>query len=77
MRVMDVEDTATYPARLLEVYGPDGAPPLAIERSICAANDGGRWVFETSGPAYPFEDRSAYARRVADWARAVLVERAT
>jgi hypothetical protein len=63
MRVVNVDDTATYPARVLEVYGPEGAPPLSMERSIAAANDGGRWVFETSGQAYPFEDESAYARR--------------
>jgi hypothetical protein len=64
MRVTNVDDTATYPARILEVYGPNGAPPLAIERSITAANDGGRWIFETFGPAYPFEDLAAYTRRV-------------
>ena len=63
LRVVNVDDTAMYPARLLEVYGPDGTPPLADERSIVAANDGGRWVFETSGEAYPFEDQSAYTRR--------------
>ncbi|WP_156160727.1 hypothetical protein [Demequina soli] len=64
IRVVNVEDTATYPARVLEVFGPDGEPPLALERSIVAANDGGRWVFETSGSAYPFEDQSAYLHRV-------------
>jgi len=63
MRVVSVGDTATYPARVLEVYGPEGVPPLALERSIVAANDGGRWVFETTGFAYSFEDRSAYTRR--------------
>lgn len=63
VRVVSVDDTATYPARVLEVYGPQGTPPLAIERSIAAANDGGRWVFETTGTSYPFEDQSAYSRR--------------
>jgi hypothetical protein len=63
MRVVNVADTATYPARVLEVYGPGGSPPLSMERSIVAANDGGRWMFETSGQAYPFEDESAYVRR--------------
>ncbi len=63
MRVVTVEDSATYPARVLEVYGPSGEPPLAMERSIVAANDGGRWVFETWGDAYPFEIQSAYERR--------------
>ncbi|MDZ8171636.1 hypothetical protein [Microbacterium xanthum] len=64
IRVVNVGDTATFPARVLEVYSPDGEPPLALERSIVAANDGGRWVFETSGSAYPFEDQSAYSNRV-------------
>lgn len=64
IRVVSVDDAATYPARVLEVYGPDGRPPLSLERSIVAANDGGRWVFETSGQAYSFEEQSAYANRV-------------
>jgi len=64
IRVVSVDDTATYPARVLEVYGPGGEPPLALERSIVAANDGGQWVFETSGSAYPFEDQVAYSNRV-------------
>lgn len=64
MRVVNVDDKATYPARVLEVYGPEGALPLSLERSIVAANDGGSWVFETWGEAYPFEDEFAYARRV-------------
>ncbi|MEI2808948.1 MAG: hypothetical protein V9F00_01670 [Nocardioides sp.] len=64
IRVVSVGDTAICPARVLEVYGPDGEPPLALERSIVAANDGGRWVFETAGSAYPFEDQAAYSNRV-------------
>jgi hypothetical protein len=63
MRVVDLNDAAPYPGRILEVYGPDGAPPLAMERSIAAADDGGRWIFETTGRAYPFEDQTAYTRR--------------
>jgi hypothetical protein len=57
------DDEPGYPARVLEVYGPDGEPPLALERSIATANDGGRWVFETSGKAFAFEDEEAYRRR--------------
>jgi len=57
------DDEPGYPARMLEVYGADGEPPLALERSIVAADDGGRWVFETSGTAYAFEDEEAYRRR--------------
>ncbi|MEO0461474.1 MAG: hypothetical protein AAF219_11570 [Myxococcota bacterium] len=57
------DDEPGYPARILEVYGPRGEPPLALERSVVAANDGGRWVFETSGTAFGFEDQEAYKRR--------------
>jgi hypothetical protein len=57
------DDESGYPARILEVYGPQGEPPLALERSVAAANDGGRWVFETSGTAFAFEDQAAYGKR--------------
>ncbi|WP_407341988.1 hypothetical protein [Pengzhenrongella phosphoraccumulans] len=63
IRAVSVGDEATYPARILEIYGPGGEPPLALERSIAAANDGGRWLFETSGTPLPFEDQDAYSRR--------------
>ena len=56
------DDEPGYPARILEVYGPRGEPPLALERSVAAANDGGRWVFETSGTAFSFEDQTAYKK---------------
>ncbi len=64
MRAVCIEPPAKYPARLLEVFGPGGDPALLIERSIAAANDGGRWIFETSGKPYAFESTSTYARRV-------------
>jgi hypothetical protein len=57
------DDEPGYPARILEVFGPRGKPPLALERSIAAANDGGRWKFETAGRAFEFEDEAAYGRR--------------
>ncbi|MGJ8721385.1 MAG: hypothetical protein ACSHW9_06010 [Salinibacterium amurskyense] len=63
LRAVAVDNSGTYPARILEVFGPTGNPPLALERSIVAANDGGRWVFETSGVPYSFEDESAYKLR--------------
>jgi hypothetical protein len=53
----------SYPARILEVYGPDGAAPLLLERAIVAANDGGRWTFETAGRPFPFEDTERYTLR--------------
>ena len=56
-----------YPARILEVFGPDGSPPLLLRPSIVAAYDGGRWVFETFGAPFEFEDDSTYRlRRKAD-----------
>ena len=57
------DDEDIYPARLLEVFGPDGEPPLLARRSITAANDGGKWVFETSGEPFEFEDLERYKRR--------------
>ena len=56
-------DDDHYPARIFEFFGPDGSPPLAMERSIVAANDGGHWVFETSGTPLAFEDVAAYRLR--------------
>jgi hypothetical protein len=58
------DDEPGYPARILEVFGPDGEPPLAGERSIAAVNDGGRWTFESSGRTFAFEDEAAYGRRL-------------
>lgn len=58
------DDEPGYPARVLEVYGADGEPPLALERSIVAVDDGGHWVFETNGTAFAFEDEEAYRRRI-------------
>jgi hypothetical protein len=52
-----------HPARVLELFGPGGAPPLLVVRSIVAADDGGRWVFETSGEPLAFERPGAHRRR--------------
>lgn len=62
IRVVSVGDQDEFPARLIEVYGPDGVSPLALERSIVCARDGDRWVFETAGEPFPFEDLAAYSR---------------
>lgn len=53
-----------FPARVLEVFGPDGAPPLMVVRSITAMNDGGRWVFETFGEPFAFERLDEYQHRL-------------
>jgi hypothetical protein len=52
-----------FPARILEIYSPDGTGPLKSLRSIVAANDGGDWVFETAGDPLPFERLDEYKRR--------------
>jgi hypothetical protein len=40
-----------YEARIFELHGPDDS----LIRSIACADDGGRWVFETSGDPLPVE----------------------
>ncbi|MCL2848467.1 MAG: hypothetical protein FWE61_00290 [Micrococcales bacterium] len=64
LRALCTGDNVQYPARVLEVFGPAGDEILGYERSIAAANDGGRWVFETYGTPFDFEDLEAYKRRV-------------
>ena len=68
MRVCCTHENAQYPATMWEVYAPvsrGGIPPLGYRRSIAAANDGGRWIFEESGERYPFElpERYSLARK--------------
>ncbi|MCA9793938.1 MAG: hypothetical protein KC910_19145 [Candidatus Eremiobacteraeota bacterium] len=41
----------TYESRMLEFYTSEGV----MQRSICCSNDGGRWVFRSSGEAFPEE----------------------
>jgi hypothetical protein len=57
------DDEDEFPARIMEVFGPDGTGPLLARRSIAAANDGGEWVFETTGTPLPFERADQYTRR--------------
>jgi hypothetical protein len=68
MRVCATPADAMYPAVIWEVYAPPalgGTPPLGIRRTIAAANDGGKWVFEQSGEPFAFERTEDYgARRV-------------
>jgi hypothetical protein len=63
----DERGPGQYGSVQLDVWGPDGTPPLMYVRSIYAANDGGRWVFGQSGTPYPFEETERYrARRIRD-----------
>lgn len=59
--------TDSLPATILEVFDPEAEDPLRCRRSIAAADDGGRWVFEQFGSPFEFERVSTYAlRRVRD-----------
>jgi len=63
IRVCCTPPDAKWPATIWDVYAPEklgGTPPLGYRRSICAMNDGGRWVFEESGARYPFEKIENY-----------------
>jgi len=68
LRAVCVEnDDPGFPARMLALYEPDSPDPSRFVRSIVAANDGGRWVFETAGDPLEFEQIDRYtARRKAD-----------
>ena len=51
----------------LELFGPAKTEWLNYERAITAANDGGKWVFRSSGAPLPFEKPEKYrARRIQD-----------
>lgn len=66
MRVCVTPANATYAAVIWEVYDTpaQGGNKWGYRRSIAAANDGGSWVFETSGEPFPFEDTARYAARL-------------
>lgn len=62
MRVCPGTSPRRYPAVIWEVFAPPalGGDARGRRRSIAAANDGGRWVFEQSGVLFDFEDNSRY-----------------
>jgi hypothetical protein len=51
---------AGYPACILEVVMPTPDEAGNIQRSVCAMDDGGRWIFETTGTPYSFEITERY-----------------
>lgn len=65
MRICVSPPRATYPSVIWEVYdtAQNGASANGYRRSIAAANDGGSWIFETSGDPFPFEDLKRYSAR--------------
>ncbi|MBD3663858.1 hypothetical protein [Sulfitobacter aestuariivivens] len=62
MRICVAPATARYRGVIWEVYDPNDSQDTAgvTRRSIAAANDGGRWVFETFGTPFPFEQVRKY-----------------
>jgi hypothetical protein len=79
MRVCCSPPGAKWHSVIWEVYAPaelGGSAPLGYRRTLAAANDGGRWVFEESGPRYPFEKPGQYQlpRKRDRFTRELLVE---
>ncbi|MDY7228848.1 hypothetical protein [Hyalangium rubrum] len=72
LRVVAVPHTLSknqgrYGAVMFEMYGPHRTDWLNYVRTLHAANDGGRWVFDESGEPFPFEKVERYqARRARD-----------
>lgn len=81
LRVVNVPNTigkgGSYGATILEMYGPKREGQiLNYVRSIAAANDGGRWVFEIDGTPQAFEEPEKYkARLVRDRFTPEMLER--
>ncbi len=48
----------------LEVFGPDGEPPLMYVRSLSATATDGRWEWYESGTPLSFEDTDRYTARL-------------
>ena len=65
MRICITPAKSTYPGVIWEVYDTEenGGNARGYRRSIAAANDGGRWVFETSGDPFSFEELDRYTVR--------------
>lgn len=69
VRACATHERARFSGVILEVCDTDrgGADANGYRRTIAAANDGGRWVFEHSGIPFPFENTSHYdAPRIRD-----------
>lgn len=65
LRACATPASARYQAVILEVYNAPhaGGTKFGRRRTIAAANDGGRWVFEQSGAPFAFEDTARYDAR--------------
>jgi hypothetical protein len=78
MRICVTTTQSRYPAVIWEVHDPATASdrPGLCRRSIAAANDGGRWVFEQSGDPFEFEKTERYSsgKKSARFDRELLLE---
>ena len=54
------QTSMTYGAVQFQLFAPERREFLNYERSISAANDGGRWVFSATGTVQPYEETSQY-----------------
>jgi hypothetical protein len=62
--VVAIDSKGLYPSVQLEVFDPGVTDhPSKCRRSVCSANDGGRWVFGDYGQPFSFEDQSSYGLR--------------
>lgn len=62
MRVCATPSAYLWQAVIWEVYAPAalGGDSFGVRRTLAAANDGGKWVFEQSGAPFPFERTERY-----------------
>lgn len=65
MRKTPTGELGRYGATILELYAADssGCSFLNVQRSIFAANDGGRWKFGANGQPFDFEQLERYKTR--------------
>jgi hypothetical protein len=65
--VPDWASTGAFPARVLEIYGPNETEFLNYIRSVSVVFDGTKCAFDLAGEPQPFEELDRYkARRIQD-----------
>ena len=64
LRLTIAEDSPdSYGSTIMELFEPQASNEFRCRRSICAANDGGKWVFSQFGTPLPFENLEPYSLR--------------
>ncbi len=77
MRKTPTGELGRYGVTIFELYSAEtnGSSPLNIRRSISAANDGGRWRFDSNGEPLDFERPEWYkARQIRDRFTPVMLD---